>query len=638
MDPPIPKLSLRTVTALDVPDIGRHPPQLVRQESFGGGQLVSRSRVPYYLVLESVLEQLCNFYESDDTLRKELFEGVRRRLHQLKFLDPTPDLQELCSLRMKFRKSFSYLIQNVRRDLHGQPNDSLVCLPGPQLDFALFRDDEVICHQKRYKYDFEEIGKIAHGGFGVVCKAMRRTDRQVYAIKKIPFKYCNLRFLKQVLREVELLAQLSHPNIVAYKSAWIENVTDFMVKSRTTTVNSSQSTVLISSETGDVASSLPYVVESSSSLEEEPPGEGRKQLSSGACIETGCGGDSDSDVPEQCASLDESSRVTMQFVSGSVSVEGWKRCRHNSKSDSELRKGGDGHAVNGRKSSSGVTRSRALTAPGEHIFRLLHSSDVGGMLYIQMELCSKNLADWLAARNQQLAALKGSDNKDFIPKAMHIFKQILKGVVYMHSKGFIHRDIKPQNILFDLDGSLVKLGDFGLATRSNQLETLPPQLPWAPRLGHTRGVGTSLYAAPEQYKEASYDTKVDIYSLGVVLTELLCPFTTDHERHAELGKLRSGCLPTALQDCSPDVVSSILAMCHSNPEERPSAKELLISPLFVAKDKIIKDLKAEIQEKDKQMASMATELSALRSEMAKMQAEIRWYQENGGTAFFSHNS
>lgn len=607
MDPPIPKLSLRTVTALDVPDIGHPPARLARQDSFG---LVPRGQVPYYLVLESVLEQLCIFYERDDSLRKELFEGVRRKLYQLKFLDPTPDLQELYSLRVKFRRSFSYLIQSVRRDLQSRVSDSVLCLPGPQLDLAFH--NEVIYHQKRYEYDFEEIGEIAQGGFGVVCKAMRRTDRQIYAVKKISFKYCNLSVLKQILREVELLAQLSHPNIVAYKSAWIENVTDFMMKSHAATVDSSQSTVLISSGC-DLCSSQEIV-----------PAPCYKSLSPNTSTEANYFVDSDTSVIEHCASLEEPSKATMDFCSSSV--EELKRSRHNSKSDSELGRGIDGHAINGRNASCHVANSPAMVTPD--IFRLLHSSDVGGMLYIQMELCSKNLADWLTTRNQQLAEFGESGGSGTIPKAMHIFKQILKGVEYMHSKGFIHRDIKPQNILFDLEDSFVKLGDFGLATRSNQQEPSSHPVPWRPRSGHTQGVGTSLYAAPEQREQASYDSKVDIYSLGVVLTELLCPFSTDHERLTELAKLRNGCVPSALEAHSQDMVLAILAMCHCNPKERPSAKELLNSPLFIAKDKIIEDLKAELKEKDRKMTSMTNEVSLLRSEIAKLQLEVKWYQDN----------
>lgn len=627
MDPPVPKLSMDTVSTLDASDTGQQG-QLVRREAFG---LVPHGRIPLYLLLESVLEQLCGFYESDDSRRKELYEGVRRQLRRLKLLDPTPELQELCSVRVKFRHAFSCLIQNVRKDIQGHvPSESLDCIPGPTLDLTL-RLDDVVYHQKRYEYDFEEIEKIAEGGFGIVCKARRRTDRQIYAVKKIPFKYCNTKVLKQVLREVELLAQLCHPNIVAYKSAWIENVTDFMAKLHSADVDSFQSTVLISSGNGDT-SSLPYTFESSTFQAKEPK-ECQKQCSNSTSHE-----DCDSYASERCVSLEEPSKETVDIVCDSASVRRWKHSRQSSKSEGELIKSVDADRVHGRKTSSVVSGVSIVVTPQEHIFSLLRSSDVGGMLYIQMELCSKNLADWLAARNQRLADPESAESSiSIIPEAMSIFKQILSGVEYVHSKGFIHRDIKPQNIMFGLEGSLVKLGDFGLATRTNQQESSTRQFPWASQSGHTQVEGTSLYAAPEQRQQASYDSKVDIYSLGLVLTELLCPFSTGHERITELNELREGNLPSALQAHSEDVVNTILAMCKSNPKERPSANELLISPLFIDKDKMIKELRAQLKEKDERLSSMAYELSLVKSTLEKVKVELKWYQDNSGIPMFSHN-
>lgn len=623
MDPPIPKLPLNTISALDVPDTGKQG-QLVRRESFG---VVPRGRIPHYLLLESVLEQLCSFYESDESLRTELFEGLRSQLRQLNFLDPTPDLLEMRSLRVKFRQAFGCLIQTVRKDLHGQPSEDLSRVSRPTLDLSLHPND--IYHQKRYKYDFEELGKIAKGGFGIVCKAMRRTDRQIYAVKKIPFKYCNLKVLKQVLREVELLAQLSHPNIVAYKSAWIENVTDFMT-SHSSSVNSVQSTVFLSSGNSDTTNSPPYVIESASSLDTVPSECQKQPSNSSSYVE-----DLDPSATAQCVSLEGPRKETVDVACGSASAgaRAWKCSRRSSKSDGELRKGGGGH-VNERKTSSEVARAPVPATPREHIFSLLQSSDVGGMLYIQMELCSRNLADWLTTRNQRLAAPESAESSiNIIPEAMNIFKQILKGVEYMHSKGFIHRDIKPQNILFDMEGSLVKLGDFGLATRTNQQEPSTHQFPWASHSTHTQGVGTSLYAAPEQRGQASYDSKVDIYSLGVVLTELLCPFSTAHERITELTKLHNGSLPSPLEAHSEDVVVAIAAMCKSDPKERPSANELLISPLFIDKDKVIKDLRAKLKEKDEKLSNMAYELGLLKSNLEKMKMELKWYQDNSATTF-----
>ncbi|KAL3190953.1 hypothetical protein MRX96_019195 [Rhipicephalus microplus] len=595
-----------TVSTLDASDTGQQG-QLVRREAFG---LVPHRRIPHYLLLESVLEQLCGFYESDDSRRKELYEGVRRQLRRLKLLDPTPELQELCSDTYLVRVWIVYLGQHLTSHFASM----MLCTTRNVMNMTL-----------------KKLKKIAEGGFGIVCKARRRTDRQIYAVKKIPFKYCNTKVLKQVLREVELLAQLCHPNIVAYKSAWIENVTDFMTKLHSADFDSFQSTVPISSGNGDT-SSLPYTFESSTFQAKEPK-ECQKQCSNSTSHE-----DCDSYASERCVSLEEPSKETVDIVCDSASVRRWKHSHQSSKSEGELIKSVDADRVHGRKTSSVVSGVSIVVTPQEHIFSLLRSSDVGGMLYIQMELCSKNLADWLAARNQRLADPESAESSiSIIPEAMSIFKQILSGVEYVHSKGFIHRDIKPQNIMFGLEGSLVKLGDFGLATRTNQQESSTRQFPWASQSGHTQVEGTSLYAAPEQRQQASYDSKVDIYSLGLVLTELLCPFSTGHERITELNELREGNLPSALQAHSEDVVNTILAMCKSNPKERPSANELLISPLFIDKDKMIKELRAQLKEKDERLSSMAYELSLVKSTLEKVKVELKWYQDNSGIPMFSHN-
>ncbi|RNA29188.1 eukaryotic translation initiation factor 2-alpha kinase 2 [Brachionus plicatilis] len=74
----------------------------------------------------------------------------------------------------------------------------------------------------RYKTDFEEIEKLASGGFGSVYKAKNIIDQKMYAIKKIHFKNTDQSFCQRVIRETELLATLDHENIVNYNSSWIE--------------------------------------------------------------------------------------------------------------------------------------------------------------------------------------------------------------------------------------------------------------------------------------------------------------------------------------------------------------------------------------------------------------------------------
>lgn len=98
-----------------------------------------------------------------------------------------------------------------------------------------------------------------------------------------------------------------------------------------------------------------------------------------------------------------------------------------------------------------------------------------------------------------------------------MFREILQGLVYLHSKDMIHRDLKPSNIFLDGNGE-VKLGDFGLATTTEKPEK--NQTKKVASESYSAGVGTPLYCSPEQTTSGKYDQKSDMYSLGVVFFEM----------------------------------------------------------------------------------------------------------------------
>ena len=118
-------------------------------------------------------------------------------------------------------------------------------------------------------------------------------------------------------------------------------------------------------------------------------------------------------------------------------------------------------------------------------------------------------------------SISGEEGKGIDPlSALRITREIARALAYAHSKGFIHRDIKPDNILLRDDGSAA-LTDFGIARAADSATKMT-------RAGSV--VGTPHYMSPEQARGLPLDGRSDLYSLGVLLYELLVgevPFQAD---------------------------------------------------------------------------------------------------------------
>ncbi|MEO5914772.1 MAG: serine/threonine-protein kinase [Luteolibacter sp.] len=161
-----------------------------------------------------------------------------------------------------------------------------------------------------------------------------------------------------------------------------------------------------------------------------------------------------------------------------------------------------------RRFASEARSLAALNHP--HIVGVHDFGEAGGYFYLLMEFVDGvNLRQLIQSR--QLTP----------DEALGIITPVCDALQAAHERGIVHRDVKPENLLIDRNGT-VKIADFGIARMMDEpaAEGIHQAVPGLPA-AHTIAVGTPDYAAPEQRASAPSDHRADIYSLGVVLYEMI---------------------------------------------------------------------------------------------------------------------
>lgn len=350
--------------------------------------------------------------------------------------------------------------------------------------------------KSKYLTEYDHIRLIGKGGFGHVFEAKHKIDERTFAIKRIKLR--NTDEKDKVSREVRTLAKLENQFIVRYFYSWFEyppvewqdNVDRILLrkeKSVDEDYDFSSTSQINSSESNQISSLENSNYPSSYTFSKKFKNTTNNSSSFIVFQNTTSNMVSSQPIPEESIEEDRSS---------------FELC------------------------SKEAQENKNNLKPDHYIF-----------LYIQMELCKREtLCNWLNSNSNR-------SKKDIFK----IFEQILNAISYIHSMDLIHRDLKPSNIFLTLNDQ-IKIGDFGLVVEMKQNEDeLMKEKSSKNGSKFKDNDGTFLYMSPEQLTGNEYNHKIDIYSLGIILFELIYSFNTQMERIETLKKLKNHMFPEGFE-------------------------------------------------------------------------------------------
>lgn len=176
-------------------------------------------------------------------------------------------------------------------------------------------------------------------------------------------------------------------------------------------------------------------------------------------------------------------------------------------------------------------------------------------------------------------------------KTLDIIEPLTSGLAAAHSAGILHRDLKPENVFLS-DGGKVKLGDFGLARAISQ---------------HTQTgsvVGTVAYLSPELVLRGQADARSDVYSLGVMIFEMLTgsqPYQGEQAVQIAYQHANDNIpAPSSVKSTVPELLDEIVLWATArNPAHRPASAEALLPVISRARADLSRGLSTSLQQIDK---------------------------------------